>query len=73
MATLFACLLPVFASAQQAATFNDVTQPLHARKVNYPTLYGAPEVADVTQVLDRVFTYMNAVTPLKVEGAKGLH
>lgn len=70
IATLLACLLPLFASAQQAPKFNDVTQPLHAMKVNYPTPYGAPEVADVTQVLERVYTYLNAVTPAKVVDGK---
>ncbi|MEO7578729.1 MAG: glycoside hydrolase family 88 protein, partial [Massilia sp.] len=69
IATLLACLLPLSASAQEPAKFNDVTQPLHAMKVNYPTPYGAPEVADVTKVLDRVFNYLNAVTPAKVVDA----
>ncbi|HVF82474.1 MAG TPA: glycoside hydrolase family 88 protein [Flavisolibacter sp.] len=42
---------------------NDVTAPLHAMKVDYPTPYGAPKAEDVKAVLDRVYNYLNAVTP----------
>src|SRR5690242_7522763 len=42
---------------------NDVTAPLHALKVDYPVPYGAPSAEEVKKVLDRVFTYLNEVTP----------
>lgn len=42
---------------------NDVTAPLHAMKVDYPTPYGAPEIATVKATLDRVFNYLDATTP----------
>jgi rhamnogalacturonyl hydrolase YesR len=63
-AILFAFALPATAAAQ--APVNDVTAPLHLMKPDYPTPYGAPSVADVSKVLDRVFTYLDAVTPAKV-------
>lgn len=42
---------------------NDVTTPLHALKVDYPVPYGAPSVDNVKQVLDKIYDYLNAVTP----------
>jgi unsaturated rhamnogalacturonyl hydrolase len=42
---------------------NDVTTPLHALKVDYPVPYNAPSVENVKKVLDKVFTYLDAVTP----------
>ena len=63
-AILVALALPAHAAPQ--APLNDVTAPLHLMKPDYPTPYGAPTVADVSKVLDRVFTYLDAVTPAKV-------
>ncbi len=45
---------------------NDTTTPLHALQPDYPTPYGAPKPADVTAVLNRVYTYLNAVTPTQL-------
>jgi unsaturated rhamnogalacturonyl hydrolase len=42
---------------------NDVTAPLHALKVDYPVPYEAPTVDNVKNVLDRIYNYLNAVTP----------
>ncbi|HEX8314573.1 MAG TPA: glycoside hydrolase family 88 protein [Flavisolibacter sp.] len=42
---------------------NDVTAPLHAMKVDYPTPYGAPKMEAVKATLDRVYNYLDAVTP----------
>ena len=42
---------------------NDVTAPLHAMKVDYPTPYTPPKTDDVKKVLDRVFNYLDVVTP----------
>jgi hypothetical protein len=44
----------------------DVTTPLHLMKPDYPIPYGIPEQAEVKVVLDRVFNYLNEVTPAKV-------
>ncbi len=45
---------------------NDVTAPLHLMKPNYPTPYGNPAIEDVSKVLNRVFSYLDAVTPAKI-------
>lgn len=55
---LTAATLPVL--AQKA---NDVTAPLHALKVNYPVPYNPPAAAQVKQVLDRVYNYLDGATP----------
>lgn len=61
-------LLLVFAAGVCSGLFaqnkgNDVTAPLHAMKVNYPVPYGAPTAPEVKKVLDRVYSYLDAVTP----------
>ena len=63
-AIMLALSLPAFAAQQAPA--NDMTAPLHLMKPDYPTPYGTPTVAEVTKVLDRVFNYLDAVTPAKV-------
>lgn len=41
----------------------DAVTPLHMMKPNYPVPYGIPKQEDVTAVLNRVFTYLDGVTP----------
>lgn len=57
---LFLLFISSLAAAQKG---NDVTTPLHAMKVDYPTPYGAPTIGNVKAVLDRVYNYLDAVTP----------
>ncbi len=45
---------------------NDVTTPLHAMKPDYPFLYEAPKIGDVKIVLDRVYHYLDSVTPFQL-------
>jgi rhamnogalacturonyl hydrolase YesR len=45
---------------------NDVTTPLHAMKPDYPFLYEAPKIAEVKTVLDRVYHYLDSVTPFQL-------
>jgi len=47
--------------AQQAQT--DATTPLHQLRPNYPVPYGIPKAEDVRSVLDRVYRYLDSVTP----------
>ena len=47
----------------QPKTGNDVTTPLHALKVDYPVPYEAPTMEKVKTDLDRIFQYLDAVTP----------
>lgn len=49
---------------------NDATTPLHLLQPDYPTPYGIPEISDVKTVLDRIFNYLNEVTPAKVVDRK---
>jgi unsaturated rhamnogalacturonyl hydrolase len=54
-------LLVVSANGQQKG--NDVTAPLHAIPPAYPIPYKVPDEAAVQKVLDRVFHYLDSVTP----------
>lgn len=45
---------------------NDVTTPLHLLQPDYPVPYKAPSIDNVKQVLDRVYNYLNEVTPAQV-------
>jgi rhamnogalacturonyl hydrolase YesR len=49
--------------AQQKPPVTDATTPLHLLKPDYVTPYGAPKPEDVTAVLNRVFGYLDSVTP----------
>ena len=48
------------------AKANDVTTPLHALQPDYPVPYGVPGAANVTAVLNRVYTYLAANTPAQL-------
>lgn len=45
---------------------NDVTTPLHMLQPDYKVPYGAPSVDSVKKVLDRVFNYLDAATPVEL-------
>jgi unsaturated rhamnogalacturonyl hydrolase len=49
--------------AQQKPPVTDATTPLHLLKPDYVTPYGAPKPEEVTAVLNRVFGYLDSVTP----------
>ena len=55
------CLSSVLLTAQQKAT--DVTAPLHALQPDYVIPYRIPVEKDIKDVLDRVFNYLDGVTP----------
>ena len=66
--TFFFLLLTILtvqnAFAQRNETkANDSNTPLHLLQPDYPVPYGKVEIADVTQVLNRIHGYLNAVTP----------
>ncbi len=48
----------------------DTTTPLHLLQPDYPTPYGAPSVEEVTEVIDKVYTYLDESTPAKVNDGK---
>src|SRR5215213_3287501 len=47
----------------QKPPVTDATTPLHMLKPDYVTPYGAPKPEDVSAVLNRVFSYLDAATP----------
>ncbi|MEO5932066.1 MAG: glycoside hydrolase family 88 protein [Duganella sp.] len=64
-------LLPLACQAwAETKPANDMTAPLHLMKADYPTPYGNPSIDDVSKVLDRVFTYLDAATPAQAINAK---
>ena len=66
-----AMLLPLACQAwAETKPANDMTAPLHLMKADYPTPYGNPSVDDVSKVLDKVFTYLDAATPAQAINAK---
>jgi unsaturated rhamnogalacturonyl hydrolase len=66
---IFSFLLLSGAGAVQAQYVttkgNDVSTPLHLLKPDYPVPYGAPSVAAVQEVLNRVHHYLDSTTPAK--------
>ena len=57
---LFFLFISSLAAAQKG---NDVTTPLHAMQPDYPVPYTIPVQANVKIVLDRIFHYLDSVTP----------
>lgn len=66
---LFTTVLMV-AGATAQKTGNDVTAPLHAMKVDYPVPYEPMKKEDIKKVLDKVFNYLDAVTPAEMINKK---
>lgn len=53
--------------AQYAATKgNDVTTPLHLLKPDYVTPYSAMSKEDIKKVIDKIYTYLEGVTPAQM-------
>jgi len=48
----------------------DSNTALHALQPDYPVPYGPQKAEDITSVLDRLFTYLDASTPAKVTDRK---
>ena len=71
----FVLIVPVFLQAifvsklnaqQKAVEKNDVTAPLHALQVDYPVPYKAMSQQEIKTHLDRVYNYLDAVTPARM-------
>lgn len=62
--SLFCCLsaLPLYAQYISKGG-NDATAPLHLLKPDYDTPYGETKPEEVKNTLDRVYQYLNTVTP----------
>jgi len=68
--------LMVFASAslmlcaQTAPKGNDVNTPLHLLQPDYPMPYGVPVKDSIKKVLDRIYNYLDTVTPAQLVNRK---
>ncbi len=58
-----AATLPALAQQKQKPLHSEM---LHTAQPDYPVAYTTPKVEEVTQVLNRVHKYLDAVTPTKV-------
>jgi rhamnogalacturonyl hydrolase YesR len=56
-------VISLSASAQQTQPVTDATAPLHALQPDYPVPYGAMSQQDIKKVMDRIYDYLDAVTP----------
>lgn len=61
-----------FAQNQPAKQQNDATSPLHLMQPDYETPYSVPNKEEITKVLDRVYNYLEAVTPTQLTDASGI-
>lgn len=65
------CLLSFTTLAQKNITnANDSNTPLHLLQPDYPTPYGIPTVSAVKEKLDKIFVYLDRVTPFELENVK---
>ncbi|MBK8951844.1 MAG: glycoside hydrolase family 88 protein [Chitinophagaceae bacterium] len=60
---LFAFALFANANAYAQPKGNDVTAPLHAMKPDYPIYYGVPDTNQLKRIMQRVYNYLDSVTP----------
>src|SRR5678809_364144 len=58
------CLMGLHVVAKKQ---NDVVTPLHALQPDYPIPYSVPTKESVKKILDRVYIYLDAVTPMQFE------
>jgi rhamnogalacturonyl hydrolase YesR len=56
-------IISLSTSAQQAQPATDATAPLHDLQPDYPVPYGVMSRQDIKKVMDRVYDYLDAVTP----------
>ena len=63
-------VLPFIAGAQSTPKVNDVNTPLHLLQPDYPVAYGVPVKDSIKKVLDRVYNYLDAVTPAQLVNKK---
>ncbi|MDQ6610466.1 MAG: glycoside hydrolase family 88 protein, partial [Bacteroidota bacterium] len=64
--SFFLCCLVSVATVADAQKGNDVTAPLHAMKPDYAVPYAVPDARQVKDILDRIYNYLDAVTPVQL-------
>jgi unsaturated rhamnogalacturonyl hydrolase len=63
---LAAIFLGVINAQTQNRPVNDATIPLYMLQPDYPTPYGAPAIDSIKAILNKVYNYLDRVTPAKV-------
>ena len=61
--SLLVIISNIITGQEQERPLTDVNTPLHAMQPDYDIPYGAPELQDVKKILDKVYEYLNDVTP----------
>ncbi len=58
------------AAQRNITNANDSNTPLHLLKPDYPVPYGIPDKAEVKSILDRIYGYLDGVTPYAFTDSK---
>ena len=70
----FAFVLILISNSVQSQTQpvkrNDSNTPLHALQSDYPVPYGPPTAEGVKMVLDKIYNYLDAATPVQIENRR---
>jgi unsaturated rhamnogalacturonyl hydrolase len=64
--SITACVSNTSVAQVKPAKVTDSNTPLHALQPDYPVPYGTVKAENITEVLNRIFNYLDAVTPAKV-------
>lgn len=67
---LLVIICPFATDAQTTPKGNDVNTPLHLLQPDYPVQYGVPVKDSIKKVLDRIYNYLDAVTPAQLVNKK---
>jgi len=67
---IFIITISITGQAQTAPQGNDVNTPLHLLQPEYPVQYGVPVKDSIRKILDRVYNYLDAVTPAQLINKK---
>jgi rhamnogalacturonyl hydrolase YesR len=67
-----ALLLTTYSTYAQTTSkkATDTNAPLHAMQPDYPIPYGMPKQEEIKQVLDKIYNYLEGVTPASVVNSK---
>lgn len=68
--TLFLLVPAIAALAQPKPAANDVNTPLHLLQPDYTIAYAVPVKDSIQKVLDRIYNYLDAVTPAQLVNKK---
>ena len=71
LSVILICTISFTLNAQTAPQkVTDTNTPLHALQPNYPVPYGPARTEDIKAILNRIYTYLDYSTPVKVIDSK---